>query len=199
MKTVKKEEQAVPTGRRYKSVADLMTGEGVAHEVEKQVAALSNETRIVRQLVQLRVRAGLTQAELAKKIGCTQSRVSKMEASSDCDLTLGSLRDYMKATESRINIVCGKPVSHVEAVKMHAFSIKQHLEMLAEIAQKHDELEPHIQGFFGEAFFNILSILSECHEQMPKNKQDFELRVTDLSAETATPSRSNRPVATTIM
>lgn len=44
--------------------------------------------------------------------------------------------------------------------------------------QKHDELEPHIQGFFREAFFNILSILSECQNQMPKAREDFELRVT---------------------
>ena len=196
--SVKKEEQAAPTGRRYKSVADLIKGEGVAHEVGKQVTALASETGIVRQLVQLRVRAGLTQAEIAKRIGCTQSRISKMEASRDSDLTLGNLRDYMKATGSRINIVCGKPISHVEAVKMHAFSIKRHLEMLAEIAQKHDELEPHIQGFFGEAFFNILSILSECHEQMPKNKQDFELSVTNLSAETTTPSRAKQPVAAAV-
>ena len=102
--SVKKEEQAAPTGRRYKGVADLIKGEGVSPEVGKQIGALANETVIVRQLVQLRVRAGLTQAELAKRIGCTQSRISKMEASRDSDLTLANLHDYMKATESRINI-----------------------------------------------------------------------------------------------
>ena len=116
--------KAAPARRRYKSIADLIKGEGVSHEVGKQVTALANETGIVRQLVQLRVRAGLTQAELAERIGCTQSRVSKMESSPDSDLTLGNLCDYMKATESSINIVCGKPVGNVEAVKMHAFSIK---------------------------------------------------------------------------
>jgi len=47
--SVKKEEQATPTGRRYKSVADLIKGEGVPHEVGKQVNALASETGIVAQ------------------------------------------------------------------------------------------------------------------------------------------------------
>jgi transcriptional regulator with XRE-family HTH domain len=182
MKTsLEKKDPAKPTGRRYASVADLLKGEGVSVEVGRRVASLAAETRVVQQLVELRARAGLTQAELAKKIGCTQSRISKVEASRDEDLPLGVLRDYVKATNSRISLVCGKPVNHVEAVKAHAFSIKRHLESLADIAKKHDELEPHIQGFFGEAFFNILGILSECQDKMPKSRQDFEMRLTNLS------------------
>ncbi|MEI8310731.1 MAG: transcriptional regulator [Verrucomicrobiota bacterium] len=180
-----KKDPAKPTGRRYASVTDLLKGESVSAGVGRQVESLAAETRVVQQLVQLRARAGLTQSELAKKIGCTQSRISKVEASRDENIPLGVIRDYVKATDSRISLVCGKPVNHVEAVKSHAFSIKRHLESLADLAKKHDELEPHIQGFFGEAFFNILGILSECQDQMPKSRQDFEMRLTNLSPQTA--------------
>jgi transcriptional regulator with XRE-family HTH domain len=180
-----KKDPPKPTGHRYASVADLLKGEGMSGEVGRQVECLAAETRVVQQLVQLRARAGLTQSELAKKIGCTQSRISKVEASRDEDIPLGIIRDYVKATDSRISFVCGKPVNHVEAVKAHAFSIKRHLESLADLAKKHDELEPHIQGFFGEAFFNILGILSECQDQMPKSRQDFEMRLTNLSPQAA--------------
>jgi len=173
-----KNEPAKPTGRRYASVSELLLKESVHEEIRKGVASLNAETVIVRRLVALRAGAGMTQSNLAKKLGCTQSRISKIEASKDEDITLGVIRDYVQATESRIGIFCGKPVSHVEAVKNHALSIRRHLESLADIAQKHDELEPHIQGFFGEAFFNILSILSECQNQMPNGRGDFELRLT---------------------
>jgi len=171
-----------PTGRRYASVLDMLKNEGVSSEICQQVETLNAETKVVRRLVLLRTQAGLTQSDLAKKIGCTQSRISKVEASKDIDLTLGAIRDYVKATNGRINFGFGMPVNHVQAVKAHAFSIKRHLELLADIAKKHDELEPHIQGFFGEAFFNILGILSECHEQMPNSaRPEFEMSLSPQS------------------
>lgn len=184
-----KTEQAKPTGRRYMSVSDLLQGEKVTGEVRAEFSALDSQTRVVQQLVSLRARVGMTQTEFAKKIGCTQSRISKIEASKDADITLGVIRDYVQATESRISLFCGKPVSHVESVKNHAMSIRRHLEALADIAHKHDELEPHIQGFFGEAFFNILSILAECQNQMPKGREEFEMHLTSLG-DNPTSSRS---------
>lgn len=173
-----KTEVAKPTGRRYANVSDLLLNEKVSAEVRAEVATLNAQTVVIRQLITLRASAGLTQTDLAQKIGCTQSRISKLEASKDEDITLGVIREYVQATGARFSLSCGKPVNHVEAVKNHALSIRHHLEALAEIAQKHDELEPHIQGFFGEAFFNILNILSECQGRMPKAREDFEFLVT---------------------
>jgi transcriptional regulator with XRE-family HTH domain len=188
---LEKKGQAKPTGRRYSNVAELLKGEGAPATSIKRVQALSGKTRVAQQLVQIRIREGLTQAELAKKIGCTQSRISKIEAGHDEDITLGIIRDYVKATNGRISISCGKPMNHVEAVKAHAFGIKRHLESLADIAQKHDELHSHIQGFFGEAFFNILDILSKCQEQMPTGRQDFEMSLNSIDEEDTSSSGSH--------
>lgn len=187
MNTAPVKTEAKPTGRRYGSVSELLQKEKGSSEIRAEVSALNAQTVVVRQLVALRAGAGMTQTDLAKKIGCTQSRISKIEASKDEDITLGVIRDYVQATESRIGISCGKPISHVEAVKNHALSIRRHLESLADITQKHDALEPHIQGFFGEAFFNILSILSECQNQMPNARGDYELRLTSVAEAPSTP------------
>ncbi len=187
-----KTEGAKPTGRRYGSVSDLLAKEKVGAQVRAEVASLNSQTVVIRQLVSLRASAGMTQTDLAKKIGCTQSRISKIEASKDEDITLGVIRDYVQATGARINLFCGKPVTHVEAVKNHALSIRRHLEALANLARKHDELEPHIENFFGEAFFNILNILSECQERLPKTRQDFELRVTSVGDHSQTKQKSLR-------
>ena len=70
-------------------------------DVGRQVESLAAESLVVHQLVQLRVRAGFTQSELAKKIGCTQSRISKVEASRDEEIPLGVIRDYVKATNAQ--------------------------------------------------------------------------------------------------
>jgi transcriptional regulator with XRE-family HTH domain len=180
MNPTRKKSPSKPSGRRYSSVADLLRGQNVCEKMQEDVASRSDEKKIATLLASMRAQAGMTQEELAEKIGRTQGSVSKIENTPDRDITLGIIQDYSKATAHRVSFTCGKPMNHVEAVKNNAFSMRRHLEALASIAQKHDELQPHIQGFFGEAFFNIMTILSECQNQMPKTREDFEILLTDM-------------------
>lgn len=140
---------ARPTGRRYSSVQDLMRGENIAPEVQSKVAELEKETAVTAFLANLRVAAGLTQAQVAEKFGVSQSAISKLEAGRDDDLTLGDLRQYAEVTGRGIILSFGKPLTHVKAVKFHAWEMKEHLTALAKLAQKDLELESSIRGFLG--------------------------------------------------
>jgi transcriptional regulator with XRE-family HTH domain len=186
MSTELERQAAKPTGRKYGSVADLMRGEGVSQEVQERVKELENETRVALQLAKLRQAAGITQEEMAKNLGVTQSAVSKLESGIDADITLGEIKGYARAMQQRIGMMFGKPLNHVESVKCHALSIRHHLEGLAKIADRDEEMQTHIQAFFGEAFFNILTILAECGDKLPGNGRDFEIRIEMVKQE---PSR----------
>jgi DNA-binding transcriptional regulator YiaG len=107
------------TGRRYGSVADLMRGECVPREVQEIVTELERETHLTKQLARMRVAAGLTQEQLAEKLHCSQSCVSKWESGRDDDLDLRTLRGYSEATGQRIGLLIGTPFNHVEAINMH--------------------------------------------------------------------------------
>jgi transcriptional regulator with XRE-family HTH domain len=61
--------------------------------------------RIVKDLMVLRAGRGLTQGDIASKMGCSQSRISKLESSSDFDLTLGDLVRYASAVGLRVGVV----------------------------------------------------------------------------------------------
>lgn len=198
MSTELERQAAKATGRRYGSVADLMRGEGVAQEVQDKGKELENETRVVLQLAKLRQAAGITQEEMAKALGVTQSAISKLESGTDAEVRLSEIAGYSRATEQRIGVMFGKPRTHVEAVKCHALAIRHHLERLAQIANRHDELETEIQAFFGQAFFNILTILAECGDKLPGNGRDFEVRIEIVKQEPARlsaprPKRSSPP------
>jgi len=173
----------LPSGRRYKSVAALMEAQNTPAEIREEVQKLAASTRVVDELCQMRTRACLTQAQIAERIGCTQSRISKLEGSVDRDLSLGEIFDYVKATGSQISIGIGKPLTHVQSVKAHAAGIRKHLRSLADLAKKHDELESEIQAFFGEAFFNLLHILSECQGALERERVEPELEVFSQRAE----------------
>jgi transcriptional regulator with XRE-family HTH domain len=177
MSTELERQAAKRTGRKYSSVAELMRGEGVSQEIQDKVNEMEKETRVVLQLARLRQAAGITQKEMAKAMGVTQSAVSKLESGTDLDVTLREIRDYSRVTDQRIGLMFGKPATHVESVKCHALAIRHHLESLATIANRHDELEKEIQAFFGEAFFNILTILAECGDKLPSNGRDSGVRI----------------------
>jgi transcriptional regulator with XRE-family HTH domain len=159
------------TGRRYGTVEELLSGEAVAPEVRSQFTAIDHETRIVQNLVEMRQSAGLTQQKLAEMTGKTQGAISKLESSTDDEITIRELCEYAKATNQQFVLGIGKPLNHVESVKWHAFGIKEHLEALAKMAHQDAEMEQAIQGFFGEAFFNILNILGKCQHDMPNSKE----------------------------
>ncbi|HOC55372.1 MAG TPA: helix-turn-helix domain-containing protein [Verrucomicrobiota bacterium] len=182
MTTELERQAAKGTGRKYGSVAELMRGDGVSQEVQNRVKELENETRVVDYLVRLRQAAEITQEDMAKALGVTQSAISKLESGTDPELTLGEIRGYARATEQRIGLMFGQPLTHVESVKCHALAIRHHLERLAHIANRHDELEKDIQGFFGEAFFNILTILAECGDKLPGNGRDVGVRIEIIKA-----------------
>ena len=163
------------TGRRFSTVSQLMTAEGMSSAVQSKLAELREETKIVHQLALLRQAAGLTQEDMAQRLDKTQSAISKLESGPDDDLTLHEIKEYARATGERIGVVFGKPLTHVEAVKHHAFGMKASLESLADIANENEELQKHINTFFSEAFFNILNILAACHDKLPAG-DNFEIR-----------------------
>jgi transcriptional regulator with XRE-family HTH domain len=168
--------QARPSGRRYGSVDDFMASEGMPKDIIEKVDKLRKDSRIALQLALLRQESGLTQEEMAARMGVTQSAISKLESGTDDELKLHEIAEYAKATKERICILFGKPMNHVESVKLHAFAIKKRLEELAKIANQDEELEVQIKAFFGEAFFNILSILAACGDKFASGP-DFEVRM----------------------
>ena len=176
--TTEPEKKAIPkaTGRRYKSIKDLIKKEGLGEEVQEAYQEIKAATMITGRLAMLRQAAGITQEEMAKHLGLTQSAISKLEAGRDEDLTIRVISEYSRITGQRIGLSFGKRMNHVEAVKYHALAIRLRLNALAELAHEDEELEPAIQGFFGEAFFNILTILEKCQKQMP-GTEDFEIKI----------------------
>jgi transcriptional regulator with XRE-family HTH domain len=153
-----------------------MAGLQMPEEVRKSYREIENQTRLTELLAVLRQTAGITQEEMGKDLGCTQGAVSKLEAGSDDEVTIGQIKQYSRVIGERISITFGKPMNHVEAVKACALGIKHHLSELAKIAHQDEQLETAIQGFFGEAFFNLLTILAKCQGEMPNNV-DFQVRL----------------------
>jgi transcriptional regulator with XRE-family HTH domain len=166
-----------PTGKQYDSIYELMDSESIPQPVKEKVTQLIGESKIATKLAQLRHLAGISQQKMGEALNMTQGNVSKIENSRDDDLTLKQIKEYARVTGERISVMFGKPLTHVQAVQLHAMGLKSHLEELAKIADDHEEMESEIRKFFAEAFVNLFQIMALCNNQLPAGGSGNEVEI----------------------
>ena len=107
-KTQKTPQRAIDAARRRMREINTMT-RGldsvkkkmlVDREVRTAYAALDEEFALARELIAARVRVGFTQAQLAQRMGTTQSVIARLESGAQLPSVKTLLR-FAKATDSR--------------------------------------------------------------------------------------------------
>ena len=91
------------SARTYRNVDEMLRGHGY-RRVAEAVRQLSAKTKLIDQLIVARVAAGLTQAQMAAKLRCSQSRISKIEDSQDADLSLGDIQAYARIVGLKLKL-----------------------------------------------------------------------------------------------
>lgn len=152
---------------KYTSVASAIKGLGTDKKFTSDLEQEISNRTLSKSLFAMRCGAGLTQKQLADRMKCSQSRVSKLEVSPDRAIKVCDLIDYAEACDLDVRIGFHKPMTLVNWVKHHAFEIKKNLDHLAELAHKDPDIDRGVKGFFPEVFFNLLNIISTSAEKLP--------------------------------
>ncbi len=87
-------------GRRIEEVQEELLRDP---EVRREYEALEEEFAVASALIAARARAGLTQQEVAHRMGTTQSAVARLESGRPLP-SLRSLMRYAAATGSRLDL-----------------------------------------------------------------------------------------------
>jgi len=147
--------------------------------------------RLVSQLVSLRVSKGVTQAQLAKQMGCKQARISKLESGVDADVRASDLEAYAKATESEFTIlISDRGKSLAEQIKHEAASIRATFMKLVKLAHQDDLIAQGIAKLHADAFENINRMLSETAQLLPLNPESG-MPYLQIISEESTPAGSS--------
>ncbi len=155
--------------RTYTNVTQMVRktsdDKSFADAVEKRI----HSRRMVKDLTVLRATQGLSQKDMAERLGCTQSRISKLEATTDYDLRLGDIAQYANALGLRLKISV-EPMKRtaVDRVKALAFRIKHELDLLAKLSEHDHKIATGVAAFFGEAFFNLVKMLQDSVQKLPR-------------------------------
>jgi predicted XRE-type DNA-binding protein len=89
-----KERKMSEGAKRYQEYWDKQMADPEFRKIYEEEAA---KKELWLQLVEARQAAGLTQAELAKRLGVSQAQVARLEKRGYEDYTLNSLRHYVQA------------------------------------------------------------------------------------------------------
>lgn len=97
MKTQSKGEETVnftPT-----NLKELMTEAGI--EVQEEMRLLEERYSLSRKMLHMRLDAKLTQARMAELMGCSQSRISKLENSDNSHISVEDFYRYVRCTQQK--------------------------------------------------------------------------------------------------
>ena len=137
-------------GKRYKSVQEMVKHLAEDKEFSKEFERELADKALAKTLFALRCSEGLTQSEMASRLGCTQGRVSKIECSDTESIKVGDLVAYARELGLCLTIGFHEEMTAVECVKFHAFEIKKHLDHLAELAHRDDDIFEGVKAFYLE-------------------------------------------------
>lgn len=158
--------------KSYTSAIEMMREISNDEELIREAEGMIDDRRIISSLLAFRAASGLSQADVASKLKCSQSRVSKLEGSNDADVRLGDLREYAAAIGCELKAgVMPCNLTATELVKCHAFQINKHMEDMAVLAQSDEHIANGIAQFFFEVFVNLSYMLRGAIRALP-NRPD---------------------------
>jgi len=162
---------------KFDSIEDFFESNYFTGEERAELEALERKSIVTDTLVQIRKEANMTQAQLAEKMGVTQSAISKIESGSDESLKLAEIKAYSRATDSKIVLQCGTPLTHVQHIKHHVIALKHHLKHLCELSKGDAEIEKGVNTFLSETIYNLLPVFGMAEQAHSTGKGDMEINV----------------------
>ena len=147
--------------------------------------------KTARRLSAIRALKNLSQADVAKEMGCSQSRVSKLECSDDDKWSIEDLRSYSGAVGYSVRLgVVPEDLEPTDEVKFLTFAIENRMTKLTELAKHDDEIAGGVSAFFYELFLNFGTILSAAADQipaLPDGSRRFECTIRTAEISTGDP------------
>lgn len=157
-------------GKQYKSVSEVVRNLTDDKKFQDEFDRQISDKTLSKTLFAMRCSKGISQAKIASKLNCTQSRVSKLENSGVDGIKVSDLVAYAQALGLNMSISFHENMTAVESVKFHAFEIKKHLDHLADLAHRDDEVFEGVKNFYNEYLMNILGLFKQSASKLPKKK-----------------------------
>lgn len=157
------------TSGTYSSVAEMVADVSTDSAFAKDFADHLSKRNISHYLFGLRSANGVSQKEIAERMNCSQSRISKLESGCDDDWRLGDLKSYLKAIGHDLSLFIAK-AHHwklMDQVKFHVCSTHACLVRLVELAKDDPKMVEGVTVAHIETFVNFIRSFADSAKRLP--------------------------------
>jgi transcriptional regulator with XRE-family HTH domain len=154
-------------GKRYGSVTEMVNEIIEDDDFCREFERASADRTLSATLFAMRCKQGLTQAELAKRMGCAQSRISKLENAGTAGVRVSDLVAYAQALGLQLSVGFLSEMNAAERVKYHALEIKRSLDHLAELAHEDSAIFEGVKKFYAEYLENVVRLFEDSVDRLP--------------------------------
>lgn len=175
---------------RFTSVLEVVRNTVPDEDFKDKSDGHSADYGVSRSLTALRCSHDATQAELAERAGCTQSKISRIENSPNDRLKLEDLAIYARAFNMRVSLGFEQELPAADVIGRLARQIRNSLDDVAEKAQNKGAAEQEAERSYEEFLFGMLDLFMEKLEALRARR--------NVSAESpvATRAENGRPIDT---
>lgn len=165
--------KAMPSTKKmagFRSVAEAFRSVADDPALADQIEEAVRNRSVINCLMAQRAVLNLSQKDIAEKMGCTQSRISKLESGFDDDLRLGDLREYTSALGLGLTMRLAKrDASVVDQVKSHVLTVRKLLLGLVRLTGEDKTIASGAQLFLREVLLNSVKSVVEANEKLKAN------------------------------
>lgn len=132
------------------------------------------QRQISKVLKSFRLKYGLTQKDVASRMDCNQSAVSKLEKSNDDNITIGELKKYLFSLKMGLGIDFREKsdkINRVKLIKYHVNKIENYLTELEEIAKDDEKIK---LGIYETYLYQIKGLLDGFGNKIDKFRTNLE-------------------------
>ena len=182
--------------KRYKNVAEMVQGMDLPADQKKRQVEYLHARRLSRTMTVMRAQIGMSQMQVAEKLGWSQGRVSKLEAKADRDISVGDLLDYAKALDMQMTMTfLPEKTKIVDQVKFHAFEMLKLLQHLVKLCKGDEDMAKGVENFHDQCLANLIGMVSGSKQCLRATtvKEEFTV-VGPPSTEPLAAGKSKTPV-----
>ena len=159
------------TGKTYASVLDLVR-DADDEQFAKEYQQYASERQLVNALTVLRGVKGVTQSELAERMKCGQSKVSKMESSADAELNMGDFLNYARSLGHTVRISLSPEQGNgADNIRFHIACLKRELDRLVKLAGKDHAIAEGVEKLAIETVRGLFATVEELLSKLPDRGQ----------------------------
>lgn len=128
--------------KKLNNIQELLKDMGVEESTQKDIAKESSRRSLSSLLFALRSSKGYTQKQVAEKVGCTQSKISKIESSYDDEVSVRDLLEYGNAIGFDLEIgFRSRSVKIIDLIHHHIFRLECYLKDLVSLGKGDVQIE----------------------------------------------------------